>query len=51
MDVVGSEQFGQGAVFIGQAAVDAGLADEVSTFDEVMAELVEDEASTGLLVA
>ncbi|SDM31413.1 Peptidase family S49 [Methylobacterium phyllostachyos] len=51
VDVVGSEQFGQGAVFIGQAAVDAGLADEVSTFDDVMAELVgdEDETLSGLL--
>ncbi|MEE8629695.1 MULTISPECIES: S49 family peptidase [Methylobacterium] len=39
LDVVQSEQFGQGAVFIGQKAVDAGLADEVSTFDEVFAEL------------
>jgi capsid assembly protease len=42
-EVVGSEQFGQGAVFIGAKAVDAGLADEVATFDDVFAELVVDE--------
>ncbi len=39
LDVVQSKQFGQGAVFIDQKAVDAGLADEVSTLDEVVAEL------------
>lgn len=40
--VVRSEQFGQGAVLIGQDAVDAGLADEVTTFDDVMDELAEE---------
>lgn len=40
-EVVRSEQFGQGAVLIGQHAVDAGLADEVSTFDDVLEELAE----------
>ncbi|BCM83584.1 S49 family peptidase [Methylobacterium indicum] len=51
LEVVSSEQFGQGAVFIGAKAVDAGLADEVATFDEVMAEIVTDmeQANEGLL--
>lgn len=39
-EMVRSPQFGQGAVLIGQKAVDAGLADEVSTWDDVMDELV-----------
>ena len=40
-EVVRSAQFGQGAVLIGQKAVDAGLADEVSTWDEVFEELAD----------
>lgn len=40
-EVVWSPQFGQGAVLIGQKAVDAGLADEVSTWDEIFEELAD----------
>jgi signal peptide peptidase SppA len=32
-------EFGQGGVFIGQAAIDAGLADEIGTYEAVHAEL------------
>ena len=52
LEVVSSEQFGQGAVLIGQRAVDANLADEVSSFDDVVDELTNDEepAATGAFV-
>ncbi len=32
------EKFGQGSVFVGQSAVDAGLADEIGTIESVIAE-------------
>lgn len=40
IDVDGAaEQFGEGDVFVGQAAVDRGLADRVATFEETFAAL------------
>jgi ClpP class serine protease len=35
-----AEQFGRGDIFVGRYGVRAGLADEVGTFDEVLADLV-----------
>lgn len=43
VDHVASPACGQGAVLIGQHAVDAGLADEIATFEEVFSALVPDE--------
>ena len=37
---VADEKFGQGRVFIGQQAVDAGLVDKLGTFEEALAEAV-----------
>ena len=34
-----AQEFGQGDVFVGQAAVDAGLADRVGSFEAVLAEM------------
>lgn len=41
-----ARDFGQGDVFVGQAAVDAGLADGISTFEQVHAALVEEIRAT-----
>lgn len=38
------ERFGQGDVLIGQAAVDAGMADGVATFEQVLASLARGES-------
>lgn len=38
--------FGQGGVFVGRAAVDAGLADEVGTFESLLAELSENRQTS-----
>lgn len=43
LEVVSSPQFGQGAVLIGQHAVDANLADEIASLEDVMAELALEE--------
>lgn len=43
LEVVSSPQFGQGAVLIGQHAVDANLADEIASLEDVMAELAPEE--------
>lgn len=42
------QEFGQGDVFVGAAAVDAGLADRVGTFEGVISELSTRTAPTGL---
>jgi signal peptide peptidase SppA len=39
------EGFGQGGVFVGQRAVDAGLADRVGSYETVMAELAKRQAA------
>lgn len=39
--------FGQGDIFIGQAAVDAGLADAVGTYETAMAEFVKNKTNGG----
>ncbi len=39
--------FGQGGVFVGQAAVDAGLADAVGSFEQTLADLGEEAAGRG----
>ena len=39
--------FGQGGVFIGQAAVDAGLADRVGSYEDVVAALTKTTTGTG----
>lgn len=42
------KDFGEGAVFVGQKAVDAGLVHGVGTFEDVLAEMVEEiRASSG----
>lgn len=42
-------QFGQGDVFVGQSAIDAGLADAISTYDRVVADLSEATAPRVLI--
>ena len=41
--------FGQGGVFVGQAAVDAGLADRVGTYEDVQAELSDGSRAGSIL--
>lgn len=40
------QNFGQGGMLTGQQAVDAGMADNISTFEELMARLSEQETSS-----
>jgi ClpP class serine protease len=42
------EDFGQGSVFVGAAAVNAGLADDVGVYDDVHAELRDRAAGSGV---
>lgn len=45
------ERFGQGGCFVGAKAIEAGLADEIGTFDEVLDALAESDGQAGLSVA
>ncbi len=40
------QNYGKGGVLVGQAAVDAGMADNISTFEELMAKLSEQETTS-----